>query len=97
MNSKETILKSLKELKDEIKIKYRVTELGVFGSVARGEDNVSSDVDIMAEFDEDADLLDLMGLSLFLEERLQRKVDVVSKRALRSETQDAVLREVAIV
>ena len=97
MNSKETIISALRDVKDEIRRNYRVRELGLFGSVVRNEHDEESDIDIMAEFDEDADLLDLMGLSIFLEERLQRKVDVVSKRALRSEIQDAVLSEVAIV
>jgi len=60
----------------------------------RGEQNKESDIDVLVDFQEDADLLDLVGLGLFLEERLGRKVDVVPRKALRKEIRDAVLHEV---
>ena len=43
---------------------------------------------------EEADLLDLIGLSQFLEERLHHKIDVVPKRSLREEIRARVLKEV---
>jgi hypothetical protein len=46
------------------------------------------------DFEEEADLLDLIGLALRLEDELQRRVDVIPKRALRAELREAVLREV---
>lgn len=54
-------------------VKYKVREIGVFGSVVRGEQSKESDIDVLVDFQEDADLLDLVGLGLFLEERLGRK------------------------
>ena len=69
--------------------------IGVFGSFIRGEQSDVSDIDILVDFEEGADLFDLVGLSLLLEERLQRKVDVVSKNALREELREQVLKEVA--
>ena len=68
-------------------------EIGVFGSVVRGEQTDTSDLDVLVDFEEGADLLDLVGLGLFLEEKLNQKVDVVSKRALREEIKDVILRE----
>jgi predicted nucleotidyltransferase len=53
-----------------------------------------SDIDVLVDFQEDADLLDLVGLGLFLEEHLGRKVDVVPRKALRKEIRDSVLHEV---
>ncbi|MDP3028280.1 MAG: nucleotidyltransferase family protein [Deltaproteobacteria bacterium] len=97
MKTKEEILKMLVELKPELQSRYKVKEIGVFGSFMRGEQGEASDVDILAEFGEDADLFDLVGLSLFLEEKLHCKVDVVSKRALRPEIRDSVLREIAAI
>ena len=97
MKAKEEILKMLAKLKPELQSRYKVKEIGVFGSFVRGEQGEASDVDILAEFGEDADLFDLVGLSLFLEEKLHCKVDVVSKRALRPEIRDSVLREVAAI
>ena len=44
-----------------------------------------SDVDVLADFTAEADLLDLVGLAQLLEERLQRPVDVVPRAALRAE------------
>jgi len=94
---KERILATLRELKPEIQVKFKVKEIGVFGSIIRGEERGDSDIDVLVEFEDDASLFDLVGLALYLEEKLQRKVDVVSKRALREEIREPVLREVATV
>lgn len=94
MKTKEEILEILHNLKENLKIKYKIKEIGVFGSVMRGEQKDTSDIDILVEFEDDADLLDLVGIAQFLEEKLQQKVDVVSKRALREEIKKTVLQEV---
>ena|SRR3990170_516661 len=94
MKNKEEILRTLKGLQAEIKTKYKVREIGVFGSVVRGEQKTTSDIDVLADFEDDADLFDLVGLGLFLEERLGQKVDVVPVRALRKEIKETVLKEV---
>ena len=94
MKNKEEILKTLKGLQAEIKTKYKVREMGVFSSVVRGEQKTTSDIDVLADFEDDADLFDLVGLGLFLEERLGQKVDVVPVRALRKEIKETVLKEV---
>ncbi|MCJ7498390.1 MAG: nucleotidyltransferase domain-containing protein, partial [candidate division Zixibacteria bacterium] len=82
MKSKEGIIKILKGIKGELK-RYRVKKIELFGSVTRSEQSKTSDIDILADFEEHADLFDLSGLALFLEEKLKQKVDVVSRRALR--------------
>jgi predicted nucleotidyltransferase len=92
--NKEEILSTLKSLKSEIKTKYRVKDLGLFGSYVKKEQNKTSDIDILVEFEEDADLFHLIGLSLFLEENFNLKVDVVSKSALKKELRDIILQEV---
>ncbi len=93
MDTKDEIVNTIKSLHGHL-TKYKVREIGVFGSVVRGEQNKDSDIDILVDFQEDADLLDMVGLGLFLEERLGRKVDVVPRRALRKEIRDSVLHEV---
>jgi len=95
MKTKDEILRTLKALKPEIMGRYKVKEIGLFGSFVRNEQEESSDIDVLADFKEGADLFDLVGLGLFLEEQLQRKVDVVDKSALRPELREVVLREVA--
>lgn len=83
----------LKNLKEEAQKRFKVELKGVFGSYARGEARPESDVDILVAFQDGATLLDLAGLGDFLEEKLQRKVDIVSQRAIRPEIQDAIYRD----
>jgi len=94
MASADRIFETLHRAKPELATRFKVNEIGVFGSVARGEQREESDIDILVDLDEGADLLDLIGLSQFLEERLHHKVDVVPKTALRKELRERVLKEV---
>ncbi len=95
--TKQDVLMKLKVLKTEIAVRYRVKELELFGSVVRGEQKKDSDIDVLVEFAEGADMFDLVGLGLFLEEKLKRKVDVVPKRALRKELRSTVLAEAVAI
>lgn len=61
----------------------------------KGEAKEGSDIDVLIKFKEGADLFDFMGLILFLEERLNSKVDVVSEAALRKELRKNILKETA--
>ena len=97
MTKTETILAQLSELKPLMIARYKAKEIGLFGSFARGEQHEGSDIDLLVDFEDGADLFDLVGLSDYLEEALQQKVDVVPKRALREELREAVLREVVTV
>jgi hypothetical protein len=94
MMNAEDIVTKLRELKPIIAARYKARAIGLFGSFVRGEQNASNDIDVLAEFDDEADLFDLIGLTLYLEEI---HVDVVLKRALRAELQESVLREVIAV
>lgn len=94
MKNKEEILRRLEELKEEVKKKYKVREIGVFGSIIRGEQKETSDIDLLVDFEDGADLFDFVGLSMFLEEKLNWKVDVVPKEDLRKELKESVMKEV---
>jgi len=94
MLSKKEILKLLTNLKIELKDKYKVKELGLFGSYASETQKDVSDIDLLVEFEEGADLFDFIGLSLFLEEKFKCKVDVVPRNALREELKDSILKTV---
>ena len=96
MNTEDLLVK-LKELKPVITARFKAKEIGLFGSFVRGQQSAGSDIDVLVEFEDDADLFDLVGLALYLEETLKRKVDVVPKRALRAELREPVLREVVMV
>lgn len=93
----EEILRVLRAVKADVTIRFKARELALFGSVARAEHAECSDIDLLVDFAEGADLFDLVGLALYLEERLGRRVDVVPRHALRPELRDAVLRELVPV
>lgn len=61
---------------------YKPSMIGIFGSYARNEQDVSSDLDILVDFEETIDLISLIGLELDLGETLGIKVDLVTKRSL---------------
>lgn len=94
---RDEILKTLKALKGVMKSSYKATLIGVFGSLARGEESETSDIDVLVEFDKNADLFDFVGLSLFLEERFGRSVDVVPKEDIRKEIRSAVLKDLVYI
>lgn len=91
---KEYLLKILKELSQEVKEKYRAKIKGIFGSYAKGEERENSDLDVLVEFAPDADLIHFVSLSLFLEEKLGIKVDVVPYDTVREEIKERVFGEV---
>jgi len=95
--SKEDIIKILKEVKGQLREKYKIEEIGLFGSVVREERTRDSDIDLLVDFRDDADIFDLVGLALFLEEKLGHKVDIVPRRALRKEIKESVLNELVSV
>lgn len=91
--TKEEILKILEKEKEEVRRRYKAEIKGIFGSYAKRKEKKDSDIDILVDFEEGADFFDLMGLTLFLEEKLNHKVDIVPRRALREELKADVLRE----
>ena len=89
----EDIQNTIAAEKDEIRRKYRAEIKGIFGSYARGDFHADSDLDLLVDFDEGANLFDLVGLQQFLEEKLGCKVDLVSRRSLREELRTSALNE----
>jgi predicted nucleotidyltransferase len=73
--------------------KYGASNVRVFGSVARGEADEKSDIDLLVDLEKGRSLLDLAGLLVDLEELLGCKVDVVPEDSLRQRIRDRVLKE----
>jgi len=94
---KTEILNTLAKHRDEIRQKYKAEVKGLFGSFARGEQRGESDIDVLVDFTEQADLFDYVGLGLFLEEKLNRKIDVVPQSSLRKEIKAGILQELVPV
>jgi len=93
MKSLEETQRVLREHKEEIRRKYGVVIFGVFGSVARGEQKKTSDVDILIEIERP------IGLKFFelweeLDKLLGCEVDLVREKLLREEIKSEILEEV---
>ena len=89
---------------EEIKVKivpllreYGVKRAAVFGSVSRGEDTPDSDVDLLLELTEPLGLLKFARLNYLLEDRLQKKVDLVKNTALKPAFRDSILRNAVYI
>ena len=84
----------LTELKPELTDKYHVSQLGIFGSYARGDYNSASDIDIIVEYSQKPSLFGLIELQDYLSDRLQMKVDLVTKDGLKPQIKEKILAEV---
>jgi len=73
--------------------RHRGTNLRLFGSVARGDDEQGSDIDLVVDLPETTSLLELIALRRELAELLDAPVDVVPARSLQPEVAAAVERE----
>lgn len=91
MNVVEIIRKS----ENIIKERYHVKKIGVFGSFARGQEGVGSDIDILVEFYDGQKTFDnYMDLKYFLQDLFGREVDLVTVKALKQQLKDNILNEV---
>ena len=70
-----------------------VTRLRVFGSVARGQDQEGSDLDLLVDLPAGASLLKLVGLQLEMEDTLGLKVDLCTERELHPALKQRILQE----
>ena len=89
----------LREHKAEVVEKYRVSELGIFGSFVRGEQKKRSDIDILVEFNEKdiPGLLKLCEMERYLQRLLKKKVDLVIKSGIRPELKRGILKEIIYI
>ena len=74
-----------------------VTKAALFGSAARGEIKKRSDIDLLVNLKRGKTLLDLVGLKLELEEKLGRKVDVLTYNGINHRLKDIILSEQKII
>ncbi len=96
MKTRTEVLDILRSLKDELRERYHVERIALFGSYAREEQGEGSDIDVLVEFGSGADLFDFVGLSQYLEEKLGSRVDVVPEAALRPEIRGQVTRDLLV-
>ena len=94
MRDVEAIKRKLSRNKAELREKFKVKTIGVFGSYVRGEQGKNSDVDILVEFETPVGLFEFMALENYLSDLVGVKVDLVSKKALKPHIGEHILEEV---
>jgi len=96
MITKSEILSKLTELKPILYRDYAVKEIGLFGSYSDNSNTDDSDIDILIELEKPIGWR-FFTLELFLENIFNKKVDLVTKNALKEQLKDEILKQVNFV
>ncbi|WP_161890427.1 nucleotidyltransferase family protein [Pontibacter russatus] len=96
MITKYDILSKLKELKPALNRDYAVKEIGLFGSFSDDSYNEHSDIDLLVELERPIGWK-FFSLELYLEKIFGRKIDLVTKNALKDQIKDGILQQVEYV
>ena len=96
MNSRNEILEKLKELKPSLYENYSVKKIGLFGSFADETFNKQSDIDLLVELEKPIGWK-FFSLEIYLEKIFGRKIDLVTKNALKKQIKDRVLKQVKYI
>ena len=96
MITKKEILNKLRDLKPILLKDYAVKEIGIFGSFSDNSATEDSDIDILVELDKPIGWK-FFTLEIFLEEIFGRKIDLVTKNALKHQLKEKILNQVNYV
>lgn len=91
MITKTDILSKLRELKPELNEQFAVREIGLFGSFSDNSNSENSDIDILVELDKPIGW-NFFTLEIYLENVFGRKIDLVTKNALKEQIKDRILK-----
>jgi predicted nucleotidyltransferase len=91
----EEVRRTLRRHLPELRRRFKVRRIGVFGSVVRGEQRGRSDLDVLVEYSETPSLLAIVALKRYLSELTGEKVDLVPSSALKPAYRQTILEEVA--
>lgn len=96
MITKSEILSKLIELKPILYRDYAVKEIGLFGSYSDGSYTDESDIDLLVELEKPIGWK-FFTLEVFLEKVFNKKIDLVTKNALKEQLKDRIMRQVNFV
>jgi predicted nucleotidyltransferase len=90
------VTKVLEQLKPELAQKFHVRTIGLFGSLVRDDFSPFSDIDIIVDFNQPVGI-EFIDLADYLEQHLQKKVDLVSRNGVKDKYFKAIEREIVYV
>ena len=96
MTEQEKIIQKLKDAKNSLNKENLIKSIGIFGSFSDGTYNSDSDVDILVDFEKPVGWK-FFTLELYLEKILGRKVDLVTRNALKKQIRDSILNQVKYI
>lgn len=91
-----SIKQILTQLKPELAEKYFVNSIGLFGSIVREDFTDKSDVDIIVDFSKPVGI-EFIDLANYIESKLRRKVDLVSKNGVKPKYFNQIQSEIIYV
>ena len=97
MKSFEELKAELEAIKPELKKRYKVATIAIFGSYSRGEQTESSDLDVLVTFSQPIGVYRFIEVEQFIRKNLGVKVDLVQKGALLPMIKDQILNETVAV
>jgi predicted nucleotidyltransferase len=97
MRTLDDVIAQLRRMQPDLRRRYPVRELGVFGSYVRGEQTENSDLDVVVDLGEGIGLFELAGLQQDLSDALGVRVDLVMKGALKRGIGQRILSEAVIL
>lgn len=78
----EEVIKILSEHKEELRKKYKIKEIKIFGSYVKGEQKETSDIDLIVDFGETPTFIELVKIEEELEKVLGVKVDLLTEESI---------------
>ncbi|MBT4288780.1 MAG: nucleotidyltransferase family protein [Deltaproteobacteria bacterium] len=94
MKTLSDVKKRLTSHKSMLQEKYKVDQIGIFGSFIRNEQTPNSDLDILVNYTEAPDLISLIELEYYLSEILELNIDLVTSNGIKSQLKNDILKEV---
>ena len=96
MENLDEIKAKLTQLKAELGVLFHIKSLGLFGSAVRKDFSVNSDIDILVEFDRPIGM-EFIELAEILEKRLERPVDLISKKGVKEKYLKSIMEDIVYV
>jgi len=96
MTDLNTIKQILAQLKPELIDKYHISSIGLFGSIVRDDFTPSSDIDIIVDFSQPIGI-EFVDLAEYIENKLQKNIDLVSRKGIKPKYYQAIEQEIIYV